>query len=68
VILEIIYIEAGYSSANTLYLVTDKGVVRYDVVSGNVEVLYSFDSNYRLYRMAVDTLGRAWFGLRNGVR
>jgi ligand-binding sensor domain-containing protein len=55
-------IENGYSSGNMLYLVTDKGVLRHDVVSGSVEVLYSFAGNlsFNSNDLMVSSSGEVW--------
>ena len=55
-------IESGYSSGNLLYLVTDKGVLKYDMVSGNVNVLYSFESNpdFNSKGLLLSTAGELW--------
>jgi hypothetical protein len=55
-------IENGYSSGNMLYLVTDKGVLSYDVVSGNVNILYSFDSNpgFNTRGLMLSSAGELW--------
>jgi ligand-binding sensor domain-containing protein len=55
-------IEAGYSSGNMLYLATDKGVLRYDVVSAGVEMLYSFDSNpgFNCRELLLSSEGELW--------
>jgi len=56
------YIEAGYSSGNMLYLVTDKGVLRYDVGTAGVEMLYSFDNNpgFNCRDLFLSSLGELW--------
>ncbi|NIO86792.1 MAG: hypothetical protein GTN53_39825, partial [Candidatus Aminicenantes bacterium] len=64
------FIEAGYSSGNMLYLVTDKGVLRFDVVSSGVEMLYSFDSNpgFNCRELLYSTLGELWIAsVNNGI-
>jgi ligand-binding sensor domain-containing protein len=55
-------IENGYSSGNMLYLVTDKGVLSYDMVAGNVNVLYSFDSNpdFNSKGLVLSSAGELW--------
>jgi methionine-rich copper-binding protein CopC len=55
-------IENGYSSGNMLYLVTDKGVLNYDVVSGNVNMLYSFDTNpgFNSKALLLSAAGELW--------
>jgi ligand-binding sensor domain-containing protein len=62
-------IENGYSSGNMLYLVTDKGVLRYDVVSGSSEVLYSFNSNpgFNCNNLFLSTAGELWIASTYGI-
>jgi len=62
-------IENGYSSGNMLYLVTDKGVLRYDVVSGSVNVIYSFDSNpaFNSNGLMVSSAGEIWIASWYGI-
>jgi ligand-binding sensor domain-containing protein len=62
-------IENGYSSGDLLYLVTDKGVLKYDVVSGSVEVLYSFESNpdFNCSGLLLSTAGELWIATSYGI-
>ncbi|MGD2092848.1 MAG: CARDB domain-containing protein, partial [Candidatus Aminicenantes bacterium] len=63
-------IENGYSSENMLYLVTDKGVLKYDMTSGNVNVLYSFDTNpgFNSKGLFLSSAGELWIASTyNGI-
>jgi ligand-binding sensor domain-containing protein len=62
-------IEKGYSSGNLLYLVTDQGVLSYDAVSGDVKVLYSFDTNpgFNSNNLFLSTAGELWIASTAGI-
>jgi hypothetical protein len=62
-------IEKGIINGSLLYLVSDKGVLRYDVVSGKVNVLYSFAGNpgFNSKGLMLSSAGELWIASTYGI-